>query len=362
VNQNSESLSVRAVFWRSNLLLTDRLLRSLRSLAITILFCGIIFNICSAQLLQDKRQHSLLLQGIHYTLEQEYDSAETVFRTMIKEFPKHPSGYLYLAGMYQAKYTDYGDHFNQKQYDSLLNVTETLAEVMIEKDETKAWGYFYSGTADAFRSYTASEEGSLPTGFYYGLSAGNLLQRCLEVDSSFVAAKDILGAYYYWRSKLAWIPFISNRTEEGIRFIKETLQHPYEKHLASHNLVLILTDEKRFEESEKYGLEMLELYPNNRSFMWNLVRTYAYWNNTEKLYQMSQRLLNSTLHAPVVNRYIEAACRLKIAEHAFQEKQFEVTREECTKIIELKKYIGKVKGDIRSKVKKAEILMKDSNK
>ena len=66
------------------------------------------------QLLEDKRQHGLLLQGIHRTLLQEYDSAETVFRTMIREYPDHPSGYLYLAGMLQAQYTDFGDYFNEK--------------------------------------------------------------------------------------------------------------------------------------------------------------------------------------------------------------------------------------------------------
>ena len=258
----------------------------------------VIQQLTVGQLLQNKRQHELLLLGIHHTLQQQYDSAESTFRTMIKEFPDHPSGYLYLAGMYQAKYTDYGDRFNENQYDSLLSAAATHAEKMIENNETAAWGYFYSGTADAFRSYTASESGSLPTGFYYGISAGNTLEKCLVVDSTFTEAKNILGSYYFWRSKLAWIPFVSDRTEEGIGLIQEAYFHPYEKHLASHNLMLIFIDEKRFEEAEYYGVQMLKEYPSNRSYLWNMLTVYEQWRKPDSVKSVAGRLLASALNAP----------------------------------------------------------------
>ena len=322
----------------------------------------LFFHNASAQLLQDARQHSLLLQGIHYTLEQQYDSAEITFRTMIKDFPDHPGGYLYLAGMYQAKYTDYGDRFNEEQYDSLLSAAGMLAEEMMKEPQTEVWGYFYAGTADAFRSYTASENGSLPTGFYYGISAGNLLEKCLEKDSGFVEAKNTLGAYYFWRSKLAWIPFISDRTDEGIRLILEAFEHPYEKHLASHNLMLIFIDEKRFPDAEKYGLAMLKEYPNNRSFLWNLMTVYEQWNRKDKLAEVVERLLQSTLQAPVTNRYTEATCRLKLAKFTAEKKNVDAAKEECKKIIELKRFVGKTKGDLRKKIKQAEILLEDLDK
>ena len=275
----------------------------------------------------------------------------------MKEFPKHPSGYLYLAGMYQAKNIDYGDRFDKKHYDSLLSAASTLAEEMQEDPETKAWGYFYEGSADAFRSYTASENGSLPTGFYYGISAGNLLAKCLDIDSTFVEAKNILGAFYFWRSKLAWIPFISDRTEEGIQLILQAIQHPYEKHLASHNLMLIFIDEKRYADAEKYGLEMLKEYPDNRSFLWSLMTVYEQWNRKEKLLEVVNRLLQSTLQAPVTNRYTEATCRMKLARYAVERKNYDEAKEECKKIIELKKFAGKTKGDLGKKIKQAKTLL-----
>jgi tetratricopeptide (TPR) repeat protein len=315
-----------------------------------------------SQILENPQHHRLLLQGIRYSLEQRYDSAETTFRTVIARYPEHPSGYLYLAGMYQAQYTDYGTTFNARQYDSLLTAAGACAKKMTDNTPTAAWGYYYAGMADAFRSFTASENGNLPTGFYYGISAGGSLERCLEIDSTFDAAKNILGSYYYWRSKLAWIPFVSDRTDEGIRLINESLNHPYEKHLASHNLMLVLTDEKRYAEAEKIGTIMLTEYPDNRSYLWNMVTVYEQWGKTPQLVSTVERLLKSALDAPVINRYTEAACRLKIAQDAYRQQRFGQVREECEKIVALRKYIGKTKGNLKKKISQAEELLSSINK
>ncbi len=327
--------------------------RSIYFLALTLSVTSFLFP----QLLDDKHQHTLLMLGIQYTLRQEYDSAEAVFQLIIQEYPKHPIGFLYLAGMLQAKFTDYGDSFNEKRYDSLLNIVETLSESLINDKNTSAFGYFYTGSAQAFRSFTKSENGNLPSGIYYGLSAGKSLERCLESDPNFIEAKNILGSFYYWRSKLAWIPFVPDRSEEGIRLILESFSHPYEKHLASHNLMVIFTEEKRFADAEKYGQIMLAEFPDNRLFLWNLKTVYEQWNKTDKLKNVIERLLKSTLEAKTTNRYTEADCRLKLALLKINENHRLEAAEELKKIIGLRKYIGKTKGDLKKKIHTAEDLL-----
>lgn len=325
-----------------------------------LVIAAVLFvSTASGQLLPDQRQHTLLVAGIRLTLEQRYDSAETIFRSMIREWPEHPSGYLYLAGMMQARYTDYGDTFNERRYDSLLSAAAELGERMEEREGGKAAGLFYQGASDAFRSFTASEGGNLPTGFYYGVSAGGLLERCLEADPGYTQAKNILGAYYYWRSTLAWIPFVTDRTEEGISFIKQTLSHPYERHLASHNLMLVLIDEERYAEAESCGLAMLAQYPDNRSFLWNMVTVYERWERRSDLDAVVRRLLESALRAPVVNRYTEAMCRLKMAQYAASLGDRATARRECLAVIGLRSFIGRTRGDLRAKVTAAERLLSE---
>lgn len=311
----------------------------------------------SAQLLQDPRLHALVLQGIDQTLRQDYTAAERSFQSMIDAAPQHPAGYLYLAGMLQAKNTDHGGAFDEKRYDSLLNIVELRATPLLTVTSTTALGHYYIGSAEAFRSYTRSENGSIASGVYYGLSAGSSLEKCLAADPSFTEAKNILGAFYYWRSTLAWIPFIPDRSEEGIRLIEESYAHPYEKHLASHNLMVIFTEEKRYADAERYGLAMLKEYPENRLFLWNMMGVYEKWGRTKEWIDCVRRLLASTLAAQVTNRYTEAACRIKLAQYALTNDDRTTAKQELLRVTALKKYIGTTKGDLRRKISQAEELL-----
>ena len=321
-------------------------------------FSLIIFSLSvQSQILEDQRQHNLLLQGIHQTLQQHYDSAEVTFQIFITENPKHPAGYLYLAGMLQAKFTDYGNSFDEKRYDSLLNIVEMNSAPFMKNKSTKAFGYFYLGSAEAFRSFTRSENGNIPSSIYYGVSAGRSLEKCIEADPAFTEAKNILGSFYYWRSKLAWIPFVPNRSEEGIAMIKESLNHPYQKHLASHNLMVIFIEEKRFAEAESYGNLMLQEYPDNRLFLWNMMTVYEKWGKKKELQAIVERLLQSTLNASRTNYYTEAVCRLKLAQFALAEKNNAIARTQLTSLLTLKKYIGKTNGDLSKKISLAQELL-----
>ncbi len=320
-----------------------------------IAFCVSAPSYLHAQIFEDPRQHSLILQGIDRTLRQEYDSAETTFKLFITENPLHPAGYLYLAGMLQAKNTDYGDLFNEKRYDSLLNAVRDLSQPLIKKQS--AVGFYYQGSAEAFRSYTRSENGNIASGIYYGLSAGSSLEECLERDSAYTEAKNILGAFYFWRSKLAWIPFVSDRSEEGIAMIKQAFNHPYEKHLASHNLMVILTEQKRYAEAERYGAVMLKEYPENRLFLWNMMTVYEKWDRKKETIDIVRRLLSSTLNAKVTNRYTEAVCRLKIAQAALSVNDRTTAAKELNSIIALERFIGATKGDLKKKISQAEDLL-----
>jgi tetratricopeptide (TPR) repeat protein len=323
-----------------------------------LLLISIPAAMLQAQILEDQRQHVLLMQGIDYTLKQDYNAAEQSFQSLIKNNPKHPAGYLYLAGMLQARNTDYGDPFNEKRYDSLLNIVEILAKPLLSSPRTAAAGYFYTGSAEAFRSYTKSENGNFASGIYYGLAAGSTLEKCLKADPTFTEAKNILGSFYYWRSKLAWIPFVPDRSQEGIDLINESFSHPYEKHLASHNLMVIFTEEKRYADAERYGLIMLKEYPENRLFLWNLMTVYEQWNKQTELIDITRKLLNSTVTAAVTNRYTEAVCRLKLARHAIASSDPAAARTELEKVIALKPYIAAAKGDLRKKISQAEELLK----
>lgn len=310
-----------------------------------------------AQEIPDKNLHAAVMKGIDQILLQRYDSAKITFSTIVKRYPLHPSGYLYSAATLQAEYSDYKDKFDEDLFDSLVNKGQDCAQKMIEQREME-WGYYYSGLAYAYLSYNASERGNLPKGILYGFKAKNQMQNCLEINPNFYAAMNVLGTYYYWGSALSWLPFLSNKREEGVKLIRTSIEQcAYEHVLGKKNLVVIFNEEKRYTDAVDVGLSVLKIYPDNRNFLWGVMKAAEKLHNDSLHEAIVCRLLQSTLNAPIRNYYREAVCRIALAEYAFSKKYYQNVIEETKKTIALKPYLSVSNKDLNNKILRAEELL-----
>ncbi len=326
-----------------------------------ILICFVIFSTnIFPQKLSDSALHNLLLKGIDETMLQKYADAKATFTFVMQKYPDHPSGYLYLAGVLQAEFSDYGQLFNKNRYDSLLRQAQLRSEKMMENN-INDWGNYYAGSALACRSFTYVEGGNLPLGLLYAIEAASKLENSLEANPNFYAAMNILGAYYYWRSSMSWMPLIKNRKEEGIALIKTAIQqNEYERILGKNNLIVIFIEEKRYDEAIYYAKEVLLEYPENRSILWMLMTAYEQKKDEKELSLLVPKLLKNIISAPVINYYKEATCRIKLAEYAVRDKNYSIALEEANKVLQFKKYIGKVTGNLSKKIRIAESIAKNA--
>jgi len=311
-----------------------------------------------SQRLSNRYIHNAILQGIDETVKQNYDSAKQIYTDVIKKYPKHPAGYIYLAAVMQAQYVDYDDIFNEDLYDSLLDKGMLYAERMSEKGNEKDWGYYFLGCAHAYRSFREADSGNLPLGIIHGVKAANNMERCLNINPNFYAAMSVLGAYYYWKSTLSWLPVISDRTVEGITLVKNAIDNSdYEYLLGKNILINILTSEGEYAEAERIDLELLANYPDNRNLLWMLMGIYEKSKNQRNLESIVAKLLQSIMEAPVINRYREATCRLKLATYAAAKGDTTTVELECQKIIQLTPYLDKTKLNLKKKITLAEDLI-----
>ena len=190
----------------------------------------------SARPLEQNTVHEKLLNGIDLTLKQDYPAAKAVFESVTRNEPDNPAGYLYLAAVLQAEYSDYEISFDQHLFDSLIVKGETLAEHLIESKDSADWGSYYAGSALSYRAYSESENGSWSRVIIDGMNAAKMYERCLEINPQFYDAMNGLGTYYYWRSKktefLSWLPFLSNKERKGIDLLSLSAENgTYEKTL-----------------------------------------------------------------------------------------------------------------------------------
>jgi tetratricopeptide (TPR) repeat protein len=315
----------------------------------------------TAQKIQDDQLHQKITAGIDCTVKQDFAGALRIFAAAAAAYPNHPAPYIYWAGALQAQNTDNGREFQRDTYDSLLDKGEANAEAMIAREPASADGYYYAGTVLAYRAFTSSESGNWAGSIFQGVNAAKQFEKALECNPKYYDAMNGLGTYYYWRSKLAWVPFVSDRRAEGISYVMAAARRGvYERGVAQNSLMLILIEEKRYDEAEAAANEMLEEVPNQRSFLWGLMTLYEQTGNAAQLKKIVPRLLASIISAPVVNYYNEAACRIKVAQYAYDDGNYPRTLDECAKVLALKKVDAVSRKSLRKKYSMAEELMNNA--
>ncbi len=317
----------------------------------------------AAQMLPDARLNEAILRGIDETCKEDYAAAGETFRSVIAGYPQYPAGYLYLAATLQAEASDYEMPLNTQELDSLLVRGELLAEKMIDAGKDTDWGYYYAGTALSYRAFSESEEGKWYSAILDGMSSAKMFEHCLAVNPKFTNAMCGLGTYYYWRSRktdfLTWLPFVSDRRDEGIRLLKAAIGgSAYESMVALSSLMWIEIEESRYPEARALAEQGLARYPGNRSILWGLLTAEERSQDSAGMLRTTRALLASILNAPVRNVYGEITCRLKLAMYAADHGDSAGAIRECRSILRYKGKEGLSRRNCSNKIAGAESLLR----
>lgn len=324
--------------------------------------------LCFAQRIPNDNVHEKILAGVNLTLRQDYPSAVNMFRSAIAADPRNPAGYVYLAGMMVAEFSDYdGVAFDEQTFDSLLQKSQLLAEAYLNAKETEAWGYYYEGTALSYRAFWKSENGNLVGAILDGMNSARMFEQCLEIKPDFYDAMSGLGTYYYWRSEktkmLSWLPFVSDRRNEGIELLSKTIAYgTYNKYLAMSSLMWIYFQEHRYQDAAAIVRQALAQYPDNRSFLWELLSIVVKLKDNGAIKECAQHILASTLAAPVRNIVSEIKCRLWLAQIAMDEHRYQDVIDQCRAIERYASEKGRTHVDIGPKLKAAQQMEAEAQK
>jgi len=91
--------------------------------------------------------------GIELSIQEKYDAALEIFNNMIIKHPKHPSGYFFLAAIWQSRMMDFETpRWNRKFYDYINQTIILSKEQIAEKPESK-YAHFYLGAAYSYKSF-----------------------------------------------------------------------------------------------------------------------------------------------------------------------------------------------------------------
>ncbi|MEX1275146.1 MAG: tetratricopeptide repeat protein [Bacteroidota bacterium] len=271
-----------------------------------------------AQLLLEPPLHGLVLEGIDLTLNQQYEKADSLFRHVVREFPESPVGFVYRAGVFQARNIESKLAMDDPGFDSLLVQARESSERMIRKRPDDPWGYFFLGTTFGYDAYARVYRGDWLGGTMKGISSVREFRKAVERDSSLFDAYVGIGTYTYWRSRktefLHWLPFVPDEREAGMAFVWKTVQSGvYNRYTAISVLASMELDAGRGSRSKELAGAGVERYPQNRTFLWVLGEADMKLGDYSDAMRTYGRLLSVLKDGNESNVYNEMVCLLNLA-------------------------------------------------
>jgi hypothetical protein len=268
--------------------------------------------------LPDAKMHTLVLEGIDLTWREKYSQADSVLQCVVREFPDHPAGYVYQAGVTLARAMDNEMEVDQARFDSLIDIGKRNANRMIDSGSDRIWGNFFLGTADGSDSYARVYRGDWFGGTRRGLMSVSSFKDAAKMDSTLCDAYAGVGAFYYWRSRKTeyfnWIPFVGDDRPEAFTLLTRSVEKGiYNRFTALSMLVAIYIDAGMYDKAIACCREGLNQYPENRTFLWGLstaCEKSGLWTDAGLAYQ---RLLNVIILSQDNNHYNEIVCKLNLA-------------------------------------------------
>jgi tetratricopeptide (TPR) repeat protein len=336
-----------------------------RSIAICSFLAGCASVVLAQTVMPDGRMHALTVQGIDLTWQQKYDEADSVFRILTIDFPDHPAGYVYRAGVMQTKAVDREMMATESTFDSLIGISEEKAKAMIQAGGEKAkWGYFFLATAEGCDSYARVYRGDWMTGALRGVASSSAFKDALAQDSMMYDAYAGIGGFYYWRSRKTeyfnWLPFVGDDRPKAYSLLTLTIDHGvYNRYTALSMLVAIYNDAGSYHKAIECAQTGLARYPANQIFLWGLTTALEKLGRSKEAVNAYERLLASLRDNGEGNTYNELVCRLNISKLKLEMGDTAHVRENLAAILKSRPedFPSHLKIRVEQKLEKARELL-----
>ncbi|MFZ0454643.1 MAG: hypothetical protein WCE54_02675 [Ignavibacteriaceae bacterium] len=291
-------------------------------------------SILYCQKYPDKNVDSLLNRGINFIINQKYESAGNIFEELNNAYPNLPFGKIYLAAAEIAKSYDYNQKFNDESITKYLKSAINEADSLLDDNDQNVWNIYFAALSKGYYAYYQALNRNWLSAVSNGFDAVKYFQKCLDKDSLFYDAYTAIGNFEYWKSRKAgWLPFVSDNSSEGIRYIMKAVNNQgYNNYLAVHSLQWIYIDQKKYNDVIKLSKPVVEKYPESRFFKWALARAYEEIDKKEAV-KIYYEILNSYLKINELSKFHEILLKHLIAQQYAQMGELNEALTLCNEIL-----------------------------
>ncbi|MCP5064152.1 MAG: hypothetical protein GY936_17060 [Ignavibacteriae bacterium] len=303
---------------------------------------------------------SLLNSGIDQILSQNYTLSKSTFELLDQQHSEIPLGKIYLVANEIARTVDYAEEFNEQYIDSLLNFAEEQTSNLLDSDDEDLWYNYYGALIQGYKAYYKAITNNIISAFSNGVNSLQKFQICLEIEPKFYEGYIAIGAYNYWKSKqtksLSWLPFVSDKREEGIKYLEEAVNHStYNYYLAANSLIWIYIDDDQSDKAIELSSKMLELFPESRFFRWGLARAYEDIDTNKAITTYSE-ILTSVETLDKRNYFNDIVLKHKIAMLYNRQGKNQIALDLCNEILDFKINSVKIENRLATRIERVKKL------
>lgn len=251
----------------------------------------LLFVILISPVIFSQTRDEKILKGIDHVYKLEFDSANTLFQTLIDEDPKDPTGYFFQSMTEWWKiYLNKDDRSNDDNYLSKVDRCVKICEERLDENENNDWATFLLGGVIGYRGFMNVMRDNWLKAIDDGKQGLNLIQKSYELNPANKDAILGLGIYNYAVDyvvdrypflKAVLFFFPKGNKELGLTQLRDCADNGrYSKTEATVTLAYIhLSYEKNYLEALKYAQKLTAMYPNNPVFERFLGKCYVGLNN-----------------------------------------------------------------------------------
>lgn len=278
---------------------------------------------------------TLILQGIHYSYEENYVQAEKNFRAAIELKPTDPAPYLFLTAMYGLYMADFSTDTVKEKFFAYSDTTIMMANRKIDAGDSSALVHLWLAGGYGARAFYKVWHKDIISGIRDGIKSIKEFYKTIEIDSSLYDAYIGIGAYDYFKHRLlSYIPLVEDsKWEAEIRLASQ--MGKYLKITASAGYALLLVEDKKFEQASKIATQLIEKFPNSRTFRWIRAKSYVgmkVWDLAKEEYK---KILEITLSKQPNNFYNIGYCKVGLAHAHLMLGETVECKTQCEEILNL---------------------------
>jgi tetratricopeptide (TPR) repeat protein len=268
-----------------------------------------------------------ILQGIELTINNRFNQAIQIYKSLVEHYPHHPMGYFYVAAAIQAKMLDAENYSEIGEFNGWINRSIHLADSLNKAGNADGWIYFYYGSSFLYRGLMKTKQGSWFSAYRDASKGIKFLEQAIQKDSSIYEAYLGIGSFKYWKSAktnfLTWLPFIADEREEGLNLIYKSLQKGiFVKWIGRDQLCWILMDKGEYQNALEIASLNCQNYPESRFFRWTLAFATFHTGEWSQSYALYESLLSEAREMKNNNHYNEIDCLVHMAEISAESKEW----------------------------------------